>query len=169
MTAIADTTADAILVWCGVVNPTPTEVTLAEMCADAARSTIRHYRQLDVAPAWKADTAYTLGDIVQPTHPNEHLYKCTTAGTSDDDTEPEWSTDSGETITDGTTLVWTEYVRPFEARLNMLAIRMGVYLYQKLGVDGVTSFSENGIQRSYEKGDFPPSLLAQIPLPATTG
>ena len=35
-----------------------------------------------------------------------------------------------------------------------LAVEMGVYLYEKRGVDGVSSFTENGISRVYEKGSF---------------
>ncbi|GAG80572.1 unnamed protein product, partial [marine sediment metagenome] len=31
---------------------------------------------------WKASTAYSLGDVVEPTTPNDYVYECTTAGTS---------------------------------------------------------------------------------------
>jgi len=167
-TPLATDVADAILVWCGVTSPTPAEVVLAEMASDAAIGTIRHYRGLDNAKAWTLDTTYVLGDIRQPTHENQHLYQVTTAGTSDDETEPTWPTTDGGTVTDGT-VVWTEYVRPFETKYNSLAIEMGVYLYQKRGVDGVNNFSENGLQRSYEKGSFPPSMLSRITPVAETG
>lgn len=43
-----------------------------------------------------------------------------------------------------------------------LAVEMGVYLYEKRGVDGVSSFTENGISRVYEKGTFPNSMLRRI-------
>ena len=43
-----------------------------------------------------------------------------------------------------------------------LAIEMSVYLYEKRGVDGVSSFSENGISRVYERGTFPNSMLRRI-------
>ena len=57
----------------------------------------------------------------------------------------------------------------FEPEYKSLAIEMAVYLYSKRGADGVIAFSENGIQRSYEKGTFPPSMLARIKLPLTAG
>lgn len=56
--------------------------------------------------AWQADTAYALNDLVVPTVANGHYYKATTAGTSDDTTEPTWVT-NGSTNTDGT-VVWTD-------------------------------------------------------------
>lgn len=105
---ISDGIADAILVWCGVDSPTPTDVAVAEMASNAAKDTIKHYRGL----------------------------------AADDDFETEYTT---------------------------LAIEMGIYLFSKRGVDGTTSFSENGVQRSYEKGTFPPSMLAKITLPMTAG
>ena len=43
-----------------------------------------------------------------------------------------------------------------------LAIEMAVYLYEKRGVDGVSSFTENDISRVYEKGTFPNSMLRRI-------
>ena len=57
----------------------------------------------------------------------------------------------------------------FETEYNSLAIEMGVYAYQKRGVDGVTSFGENGLQRSYEKGSFPASMTSRIRLKVETG
>jgi hypothetical protein len=49
-----------------------------------------------------------------------------------------------------------------EPKYQGLAIEMGVYLYEKRGVDGVTSFTENGISRVYERGTFPNSMLRRI-------
>lgn len=49
-----------------------------------------------------------------------------------------------------------------------LAVEMGVYLYEKRGVDGVSSFTENGISRVYEKGSFPNSMLRRITPKAST-
>lgn len=58
---------------------------------------------------------------------------------------------------------------PIESKYKGLAIEMGVYLYEKRGVDGVTSFSENGISRVYERGTFPNSMLRRItPKPSIT-
>lgn len=167
VTPIEATTADGIAAWCGITSPTPAESTVLVLAANAAEDVIRRYRKLDVAPAWRDLTEYVLGDIRQPTHENAHLYKCTTAGTSDT-IEPTWPTTAGATVTDGT-VVWTEYVRPFEAKYQSLAIEIGVYLYSKRGVDGTVSFSENGVARSFEVGSIPPSMLARIALPTVTG
>jgi len=55
---------------------------------------------------WAATTAYTVGNMVQPTTPNGYVYRCTTAGTSAG-SEPTWPTaDPGDTVADGT-VVWT--------------------------------------------------------------
>lgn len=51
------------------------------------------------APAWEAATAYAVGDIIQPTTPNAHFYKCTTAGISMPTTEPTFPT-NGSAVTD---------------------------------------------------------------------
>ncbi len=63
--------------------------------------------------SWAASTAYTVGEYVLPATPNGHLYKCTTAGTSNS-TAPAWPTTSGATIADGT-VVWTEQTLQIEA------------------------------------------------------
>jgi hypothetical protein len=60
-------------------------------------------------------------------------------------------------------------VDDLEPEYESLALELGVYLWQKRGVDGVTSFGENGVQRSFEKGSFPPSMLSRITLPADAG
>ncbi|MDI6815278.1 MAG: hypothetical protein QMC90_04280 [Dehalococcoidales bacterium] len=57
------------------------------------------------APAWAANTAYALGDKVEPTTKNNCVYECTTAGTSGA-TEPTWTTNEGSTVADNT-VVWT--------------------------------------------------------------
>lgn len=36
------------------------------------------------------------------------------------------------------------------------------YLYNKRGAEGETSHDENGIKRTYESGDVPPSMLKDI-------
>jgi hypothetical protein len=61
-----------------------------------------------VTPAeWVADHAYSLGDFIEPVTPNTYRYECTTAGTSDETTEPTWGTTVGGTTSDNGTLVWT--------------------------------------------------------------
>lgn len=165
---IADDIAERILAWCGVTSPTPAEVRLAQEAALCATDTIREIRGLDDARSWMPNTVYALNDVRRPSRPNEHLYKCTTAGTSDDEDEPTWPTTTGGTVSDNT-VTWTEYTRPFEQRYYSLAVEMGVYLYRKRGVDGAVAFGENGVQQSFEKGSFPPSMLSRISPPAMTG
>ncbi|KKN00325.1 hypothetical protein LCGC14_1138980 [marine sediment metagenome] len=57
------------------------------------------------ADTWTASTAYIVGDTVIPTTPNDNVYKCTTAGTSDS-SEPTFPTTEGQTVNDNT-VVWT--------------------------------------------------------------
>ena len=57
----------------------------------------------------------------------------------------------------------------FEEEYRSLAIEMGVYAYNKRGVDGALTFSENGVSQSYEAGSFPKSMLSRITPKATTG
>lgn len=105
---LVSTTAESILVWCGVTSPTPTETLVAGLAAQAAEDAIRFYRR-------------------------------------------------------------TEADSPIEDEYKSLAVEMGVYLYNKRGVDGVLSFSENGVAQSFEAGSIPKSMLSRITLPATTG
>jgi len=63
------------------------------------------------------------------------------------------------------TIKFYRKVDDFEAVYTSLAIEMGVYAFSKRGVDGTIAFSENGVARSFEKGSFPPSMLARISLP----
>lgn len=59
----------------------------------------------DILPFWQASTAYSVGDLLQPTTPNGRRYRCTTAGTSDG-TEPTWPTGAiGDQVVDGS-CVW---------------------------------------------------------------
>lgn len=41
-------------------------------------------------------------------------------------------------------------------------VEIAAYLLNKRGAEGETAHSENGISRSYEDGDVPPSLLREI-------
>ncbi|MEO5355775.1 MAG: hypothetical protein H7844_00565 [Nitrospirae bacterium YQR-1] len=54
---------------------------------------------------WAAAHAYALGDIVKPAG-SSYFFEVTTAGTSDDTTEPTWPTVVGNTVVDGT-VTWT--------------------------------------------------------------
>ena len=49
-------------------------------------------------------------------------------------------------------------------------VEIAVYLLNKRGAEGQTAHSENGISRSYENGDVPPTLLRDIvPFAAVMG
>ena len=67
------------------------------------------------------------------------------------------------------TIVFYRKVDEFEDEYRSLAIEMGAYMYNKRGVDGVLAYSEAGVQRSFEDGSFPRSMLSRIRLPVTTG
>lgn len=41
-------------------------------------------------------------------------------------------------------------------------IEIAAYMLNKRGAEGETSHSENGVSRSYEDGDIPPTLLRRI-------
>jgi hypothetical protein len=41
-------------------------------------------------------------------------------------------------------------------------VEIAVYLYSKMGAEGQTAHSENGISRSYESADIPDSMLRDI-------
>ena len=56
-----------------------------------------------------------------------------------------------------------------ETKYMSMATEMGIYAFQKRGVDGAVNLSEGGVQRTYESGSFPPSMLARITLPVTVG
>ena len=43
-----------------------------------------------------------------------------------------------------------------------LQVSIALELFNKMGAEGETSHSENGINRAYEAGDVSPSLLKQI-------
>ena len=47
-------------------------------------------------------------------------------------------------------------------RYACLQVEIAAYLLQKRGAEGQTAHSENGISRSYEDGDVPPSLLRDV-------
>jgi hypothetical protein len=49
-----------------------------------------------------------------------------------------------------------------EARYENTQIQIALELYSKMGAEGQTAHSENGISRSYEAADVSPSLLKRI-------
>lgn len=55
-------------------------------------------------------------------------------------------------------------------RYAHIQVEIAVYLLNKRGAEGQTAHSENGISRSYENGDVPPTLLRDIvPFAAVMG
>ena len=48
------------------------------------------------------------------------------------------------------------------AEYELLQCEIAAYLINKRGAEGETSHSENGINRSYESGDVPESMLKSI-------
>lgn len=48
------------------------------------------------------------------------------------------------------------------AQYEAVQLEVACYLVNKRGAEGETAHSENGISRSYEDGDVPPSLLREI-------
>ena len=49
-----------------------------------------------------------------------------------------------------------------EARFEHIQIAIAVELFSKMGAEGQTAHSENGIGRTYEAADISPSLLRRI-------
>jgi hypothetical protein len=45
---------------------------------------------------------------------------------------------------------------------EQIQLRIAVELFSKMGAEGQTGHSENGVSRSYESADISPSLLKQI-------
>lgn len=48
------------------------------------------------------------------------------------------------------------------AAYEHIQLRIAVELFSKMGAEGQTGHSENGVSRSYEAADVSPSLLKQI-------
>lgn len=49
-----------------------------------------------------------------------------------------------------------------EARYEHIQLQIAVELFSKMGAEGQTAHSENGINRTYEAADVSPSLLRRI-------
>ena len=48
------------------------------------------------------------------------------------------------------------------AKYGSAQSKLAAYFLNKRGADGQTSHSENGISRSFESGDIPPSIMREI-------
>lgn len=103
-------------------------------------------------PAFQPNFAYTTLNYssptrvwVQPTTPNGHFYKVTTAGTSS--TEPVWPTGSGSTVTSGT-VTFTE-----QGTNNNKQCQDDFYLYIAPNIDGVVvAINANSVDPSNAGG-----------------
>lgn len=65
------------------------------------------------ARVWQPETAYKIGDKVQPLKVNGHFYKCVAAGTSGI-TAPTWNVRENSRTSDGDALVWLECETDFD-------------------------------------------------------
>lgn len=59
------------------------------------------------ATVWTAAHEYKIGDVVQPTTPNGHFYKCAIGGISSF-VEPTWTLRENGEVVDSLSLVWRE-------------------------------------------------------------
>lgn len=50
----------------------------------------------------------------------------------------------------------------FPKKYEQLAIRICVYLIRKIGAEGQTAHTENGVHRTYESADIPQSMLSEV-------
>ena len=48
------------------------------------------------------------------------------------------------------------------SKYDSVQVEIAQYMYHKRGAEGEISHSENGVSRSYEDGDIPPTLLRRI-------
>ena len=48
------------------------------------------------------------------------------------------------------------------AQYAHIQVEIAAYMLNKRGAEGQTSHSENGVSRSYENGDVPPSMLKAV-------
>ncbi len=58
--------------------------------------------------------------------------------------------------------------REFPIKYDTIQVKIAVYLLNKRGAEGETQHSENGVTRTYEDSDIPPSLLRNI-IPMAVG
>ena len=68
------------------------------------------------AKVWQAETAYKIGDKVQPTTPNGHFYRCIAVGESEA-IAPTWNVRENSYTSDGDTLLWQECETDFDGNL----------------------------------------------------
>lgn len=57
---------------------------------------------------------------------------------------------------------YTEEEDKVPAKYDTVHVEIAAYMLNKRGAEGETAHSENGVSRSYEDGDIPPTLLRRI-------
>lgn len=68
------------------------------------------------AKVWQAETAYKIGEKVQPTTANGHFYRCVAFGVSGENA-PTWNVRENSRTYDGDTLIWLECETDFDGNL----------------------------------------------------
>lgn len=82
---------------------------------------------IDTLPEWEAATAYSAGDCVQPTTPNDKRYRCTADGTSHASVEPTWPTSGiGSTVTDATTTWELQSAKHLTTEIKLALTEVGL-------------------------------------------
>ncbi|MFW1676461.1 hypothetical protein ACFVYJ_01585 [Pontibacter sp. JAM-7] len=62
----------------------------------------------DTLTDWTVATEAAVGDLIEPSTPNDYMYICVTAGTTDASTEPTWTTTVGDQFNDNG-VIWECY------------------------------------------------------------
>lgn len=93
--------------WTAQLSYDRVDIKFCKMISDLFRATLTKIASCpsNTAEPWATLTAYAVDDIVQPTTPNDHYYRCSIAGTSGVG-EPVWGTAWGENA-DGT-VIWQD-------------------------------------------------------------
>ena len=98
--------------------------------------------------AWAANTSFSVGDIVRPSATSAYFglgsglfFRCTTAGTSDSTTEPQWPQRLGNTVVDNT-CTWQAIQSAYES-LSELAPSAIIELFELRLVSTLNTSDEN--------------------------
>lgn len=108
---------------------------------------------------WVASTAYASGDVIIPNAfaSTNHIYYCTTAGTSGS-TEPTWPTTTAGTVSDGTA-VWTEATTYLYTSSNITALEVST---------SSTAYARQAITQSQGSSTFVAPTTPTTTSPAST-
>jgi hypothetical protein len=84
-----------------------------------------------------------------------------TGGTLDSDTATAYLSRAAQVIFE-VRFPYDDYPDDVEARYQMLQVEIAEELYDKMGAEGQTSHSENGISREWENSQVSNALIARI-------